>query len=443
MAYRVQTHFAHAQRSILPLVVESKLQEDGRRRFVGYGSGFLVGEDALVTAYHVIVNAVDIKTTLPNGKRLSLDKAWVVDPLRDVAILYIEPDEVREAELKPLPIAARDFRSSGHGFEREPEIVFTSGWPAGVQRSQAGILFAVNQYYDREAIWLSSNFVRPGDSGGPLLNVRGEVIGVISYAMSGRRSSSDLLENVATSTDLRPALAQRLLRKSPHSIKRYTRPEYFQRNPHAMAAKVASVLAEFSDPRRRPYIGSIDPFLRDLDRAVDGNSPEARLYFLKGSVYHMLGEYDDAKVSYEQALDVSADHIPAAYSLAYCQLALRSYETAVELFTFIRQFEPYEHLAQYGLAQAELQLLNYELAVENLLQVIHVHPDFAPGLYLLGRAYVGAGEDAMAAQIHTKLEKIDRQWAELLQKTRFMTPFKPIKRYQMPEAKIRTLTPLR
>ncbi|MFV1979735.1 MAG: trypsin-like peptidase domain-containing protein, partial [Rhodothermia bacterium] len=397
LAYGRDGSLKQVRRSILPLTVESDIGDNGLRRFVGYGSSFLVAEDALVTAFHVVVNARKIHVTLPNGRRLSLKKVWAVDPGRDVVVLKIDPDEIRKAGLTPLQIEPRDFETSRRGFPGEPEIVFTGGWPKGVQSTQAGVLFAVNQYYDDEAIWLSSNAVKPGDSGGPLLNENGQVIGVVSYAMSGRRSGMQVLENVTTSTDPRPAVARSLLRRTPDNLSRYRRRMFFERNPHAMAAKVAALLAEFGSSRNQSVLGGVDPFLRQLDQAVTSRHGEARLHFLQGSVYQMLGEYSDASSAYKEALLENTDHYPAAYSLAYCNLALRSYETAASLFDFITHFEPYENLALYGLAQAEMQLLRYDRAIEHLRKVIHDHPDFATGLYLLGRAYLGAGEEELAS----------------------------------------------
>jgi tetratricopeptide (TPR) repeat protein len=442
VVYTGSSSFHQSRRSILPLVVETRVGSTGDKMFIGTGSGFLVAEDALVTAYHVVVNADRVVATLPNGKRVPIKKTWSVDPVRDVAVLHIDADDVRDAGVEPLEIAPRAFRSGGaKNASREPEVVFTAGWPKGVQRSQAGVLFAVNRYYDDEAIWLSSNHVRPGDSGGPLLNGSGQVIGVISYAMSGRRSASELLENVATSTDPRPALARKMFIEKPVGLGRFRTREFFEREPHAMAAKVASLLSEFADPRGQAFIGGVDPLLLDLRNAVDDDREQPRLHFIQGSVYQMLGDFVDAKSAYEEALVRRSDHFPSAYSLAYCQLALRSYETAAELFSFISTFEPYQNLALYGLAQAEMQLLRYRRAVEHLTQVIHHHPDFGPAHFLLGRAYVGLGELDKAAQIQTRLEVVDERWAVLLSKVRDLVPLRPVQLYTMPEARLRQIDP--
>ena len=232
-------------------------------------------------------------------------------------------------------------------------------------------------------------------------------------------------------------MARRMLQETPKSISRYRRAEYFQSNPHAMAAKVASLLAEFGDPNSQSRIGGVNPFLRQLDAAVTGQYGEARLHFLQGSVYQMLGDYSDASESYEDALLESNRHYPAAYSLAYCHLALRSYESAASLFDIITHFEPYENLALYGLAQAEMQLLRYDRAIEHLKKVIHDHPNFATGLYMLGRAYLGAGEEELASQILARLEMRNPQWANQLRRSRSIAPFRPLRLYEMPAAELR------
>jgi len=438
-AYRIEGDFLRAQRAVFPIVVESRIQSRGDRRFMGTGSAFLVAEDALVTAYHVVVNAHRITATLPNGRRVRIKKVWSIDPRRDVAVLQIDSKAVREANIQPLALAPVEFANSWRAPPEADRVVFTTGWPDGMQQSAGGVLFHVSQLYDDDAIWLSSNRVRPGDSGGPLLDRRGRVIGVVSYGMSSADGGGQLLENVSTATDPRPAITQRLLTERPEGLGAFRDEDFFAVDPEARAVKVMSLLTEFAHLRRGSDPRMVRGFLSELDVAVEQGYEVSRLHFLQGSIYQMLGRFADASDAYERTLSLRENHYPAAYSLAYCNLAMRLYDEAANLFDFTSHFEPYRDLAEYGLAQASLQLLRYDDAIYHLRRIIHHHDDFAPALYLLGRAYVGNGDEEAAARILVKLRATSPGWGELLDRSIRVSPFRPVQRHVIERAEIRTL----
>ena len=434
--YQLEGDFLRSQRAVLPLVVESRVGEVPVRRFLGTGSAFLVAEDALVTAYHVVVNAHRITATLPNGRRVNIKKVWSIDPKRDVAVLYIDPEEVQRAGIEPLAITPRDPIIPGKRLLETDRIVFTTGWPDGMQQGGAGVLFTTNQFYDDDAIWLSSNRVRPGDSGGPLLDRRGRVIGVVSYGMSSGSGASQMLENVATSTDPRPALTERLVARRPSGLGTFRNDDFFERDPQARAVRVMSLLTEYAHLRRRSDPEILGLFLEELDTAVEQSYEVTRLHFLQGSIYQMLGDFDRAGDAYQRALVQRNEHYPAAYSLAYCRLAERSYEVAADLFDFTTHFEPYRDLAEYGLAQAKMQLLKYDEAIYHLGRIIHQNDEFAPAIYLLGRAYIGKGNMAAGARILVKLQKMNPAWGELLDRSIRLPPFRPVTKRAVGRARI-------
>lgn len=103
-AYQVTPSFYAARWAVVPVVAEAPASEAGRviRRT---GSAFLAAPDAFVTGYHVVMGAHRVWLTLPGGRRIRVKKAWAVDPVRDVVVLYVDPAEVRQAGLKPLRLA--------------------------------------------------------------------------------------------------------------------------------------------------------------------------------------------------------------------------------------------------------------------------------------------------------------------------------------------------
>jgi tetratricopeptide (TPR) repeat protein len=254
--------------------------------------------------------------------------------------------------------------------------------------------------------------------------------------MSAGIESSQLLENVATATDPRPALAERLFTDRPWGLGVFRDEDFFDRYPQARAVRVMSLLTEFAHLRRGSNPGPVDVFLDELDATVEQAYDVTRLHFLQGSIYQMLGDFDQASSAYKRALYQRTEHYPAAYSLAYCYLALRAYGVAADLFDFTTHFEPYRDLAEYGLAQAKMQLLKYDEAIYHLRRIIHHHDDFAPAVYLLGRAHIGKGDDGGAARLLVKLRDMSPAWGELLDRSIRLTPFRPVKRTVLERATI-------
>jgi len=147
------------------------------RRAAGAGSGFIVDPDGyIVTNHHVVSDAEEIVVTLADGRQLD---ARVVgdDPQMDLALLEVDADE-------PLPYV--QFGDSDA--VRVGEWVLAIGNPFGLGGSaSAGIVSARGRdirsgpYDDYLQIDAPIN---QGNSGGPVFNAAGEVIGVSTAIVS-------------------------------------------------------------------------------------------------------------------------------------------------------------------------------------------------------------------------------------------------------------------
>jgi S1-C subfamily serine protease len=146
------------------------------------GSGFVIDKAGhIVTNYHVIAGAKSVQVSFSNGDSV---KARIVgsDPSTDIAVLQVEE---HSRALTPLAWGNSDSAQVG-------DSVVAIGNPFGYTRSvTAGIVSAVNR-----PLTAPNNFVidhaiqtdaalNHGNSGGPLLDTRGEVIGVNSQISTG------------------------------------------------------------------------------------------------------------------------------------------------------------------------------------------------------------------------------------------------------------------
>lgn len=140
----------------------------------GVGSGFIISEDGyILTNNHVVAGSSGIFVTMTDGKE---HKAKIIgtDPRTDVALIKIDAKG-----LTPLPIG--DSRSLKKG-----QWVLAIGSPFGLDSTvTAGIVSAINRDTGDYLPFIQTDVaVNPGNSGGPLINLAGQVVGVNSQIIS-------------------------------------------------------------------------------------------------------------------------------------------------------------------------------------------------------------------------------------------------------------------
>ena len=151
------------------------------RQAYALGSGFIIDEKGIViTNNHVIQNAEDILVRV-NGDEEYKAKIIGKDPLSDIAVLQIEADE------KFLPVKFGDSDKSRIG-----DWVIAIGNPFGLGGTvTSGIISARNRSIGLaryEDFIQTDASINQGNSGGPLFNMNGDVIG-INTAILGQSGS--------------------------------------------------------------------------------------------------------------------------------------------------------------------------------------------------------------------------------------------------------------
>lgn len=175
-----QTSLDETQGSIsIPEIVES-LSDSVVTLTAGdsTGTAFCYGRpDVLVTNYHVIKDGTLVRGKTRSGREFTVSEILREDPERDLAVL-----KVRLGRFRPIPRAQT---------ARVGEQVVTIGSSLGTFEFSVsdGVISAFRggaAAYDR-AVQISAP-ISPGNSGGPLLNLKGEVIGVNTF--SARRGQN-------------------------------------------------------------------------------------------------------------------------------------------------------------------------------------------------------------------------------------------------------------
>jgi len=142
----------------------------------GMGSGFIVSSDGLILTNAHVVSEADEVTVKLTDKREFKAKVVGLDKLTDIAVLRIAA--------KNLPVV----RLGSPGSAQVGEWVLAIGSPFGFENSvTAGIVSAKGRSLasDSYVPFIQTDVaVNPGNSGGPLINLNGEVIGINSQIYS-------------------------------------------------------------------------------------------------------------------------------------------------------------------------------------------------------------------------------------------------------------------
>lgn len=140
----------------------------------GVGSGFIISADGyILTNNHVVADSNGIFVTLSNGKEYPA-KIIGTDERTDVALIKIEAKD-----LKPMVIGDSKQLKKG-------QWVLAIGSPFGLESTvTSGIVSAINRETGDYLPFIQTDVaVNPGNSGGPLINLNGEVVGVNSQIIS-------------------------------------------------------------------------------------------------------------------------------------------------------------------------------------------------------------------------------------------------------------------
>jgi len=140
----------------------------------GVGSGFFISDDGyILTNHHVVADASEILVTVPGGKEY---KAKVIgsDERTDVALLKIDAKGMTALSIgNPKAL-------------KKGQWVLAIGSPFGLESTvTSGIVSAIGRDTGEYLPFIQTDVaVNPGNSGGPLLNLKGEVVGINSQIIS-------------------------------------------------------------------------------------------------------------------------------------------------------------------------------------------------------------------------------------------------------------------
>lgn len=148
----------------------------------GTGSGFLIDDQGtVITNHHVIAGASGVQAEFENGDKAAVDGFYIIDQKRDIAILRIaKPAAIHT----PIRLAAE--------LPKKGTAVVAFGCPHGLAFSTTqGIVSGIRKpEFVKERLGNTGTMIQtdtpisPGNSGGPLVNMMGEVVAMNTMVMT-------------------------------------------------------------------------------------------------------------------------------------------------------------------------------------------------------------------------------------------------------------------
>ncbi len=182
----INERFINAAAGAKPAVVnifsykESGKNKDRNLSKIGYGSGTIIsGKGYIATNYHVLNKGSFYQIVLYDGKECQVltfpnGELFLADEKTDIAILKIDENEI--SHIKPIPFDDSNELSEG-------EWVIAIGNPFGLRQSiTCGIVSSKGRsdlgFADIEDFIQTDVSLNPGNSGGPLINLNGKLVGI-------------------------------------------------------------------------------------------------------------------------------------------------------------------------------------------------------------------------------------------------------------------------
>ncbi len=208
MAQPIGNIYRRVNASVVVINTKQKELRPGANRMVSVGalgSGVLISEDGKVlTAAHVVQVADTIEVEVMGGETVS---ATVIGSLPQMDIAMLQLASVPKG-MEVAPLGDSDSVQVG-------DRVFVVGAPFGITHSlTVGYISARRHPTENESgIWGAEFFqtdaaVNPGNSGGPMFNMAGEVVGIVSHIIS-QSGGSEGLGFAVTSNTARQMLIDR------------------------------------------------------------------------------------------------------------------------------------------------------------------------------------------------------------------------------------------
>lgn len=316
------------------------------------GSGFFLRPGQVVTNLHVIRGAkrCEVKTLDGKGKVFSVSGIVALDEEGDLALLGVDMPRERPRASE----VAADLPDEG-------ETIFVIGNPLKLEGSVTdGIVSAVREVPNVGKIIQISAPISHGNSGSPVFNLKGEVIGVVTVKVTNGQNIN-LAIAAARLGELKPG----------------------QLRPLALLAA-----RERNDPAESSYRTGLESL--------------------------WLGNYDNALGYFETAANRNPRRADAWVQVGYCKVKQGKSEEAINAYLHALELKPNAEEIHNKLGDAYYYAGRMREAIASYSRAVSLRPSFADAHYNLAVAYFEMGNEGLAQSEAQVLRQLNAKLYEKL-----------------------------
>lgn len=335
---------------------------DRNNALQSYGSGVIVSESGLIyTNYHVVENAYRIE--IRKGSEIYDSIPFVgFDPFNDAAILKL-PD----GSYPFINISKDNGNKIGN-------IIYALGNPQGyINTFSIGIIsaFRSNEYQNQIQYTAPTS---PGSSGGALLNINGELIGITSHCVTTGQNMNFAIPSEAFGnipiidpSDTENAfLLSQLVTLYTSSARISFDSTVIIISRYSDLYKIDSAKWMFAG-QFYSKLGEYDSAIACFSRGIELNNKNKYLYKYRADCYAQISDTNKALGDYESALNICNTYLELYIDRAkYYQYSLKDYKKAIDDYNMVLKINPEHDYVYTEKASCRISLNDKEGAIQEL-----------------------------------------------------------------------------
>ena len=331
---------------------------------LGFGSGFFVRDNLIATNYHVIEGAARGTAKLVGQfSTYTIEGVTATDKTNDLALL-----KVTMYGINPLPLGNSSDVKIG-------ETVYVAGNPRGLEGTFSnGIISSRRDPYTTERLQMTAP-ISPGSSGGPVLNSKGEVIGVSFMTLVGGQNLNFAIPS--------RYLTELLTESKPAK-------------PLTQGNRSISAETYFTWGYTKYNLGDYKGAIADYDSAIRLKPDLAAVYYNRGIAKYKLGQHFAAIADYDTAIRLKPDYANTYYNRGIAKYKLGQHFAAIADYDTAIRLKPDYANTYYNRGIAKHDLGQHVAAIADFDTAIRIKPDYADAYYNRGIAKHDLGQHVAA-----------------------------------------------
>jgi tetratricopeptide (TPR) repeat protein len=451
-----ETELTKLVNEIRPAVV-TVIVYDINRAVANIGSGFFIDQYGhLITNYHVLDGKYTAEVKTAEGNTYPIKLIVAGNKATDLVKVLVD-----------IPPKKFKWVKTADSLPSIAEQILVVGSPLGLEQTVSeGIVSSIREIPSVGEFFQMSAPISRGSSGSPVINLKGQVVGIATFQMVGGQNlnfavsvkSVQKLKPLKAGLSMplwtfnnslhQPGLAENLCRQGySFSINGQDQKalEFFQKaiekdpgntmawnglgycqigmnNPAAaLEAYQQAIKTNPDDETLYSILGDYYIKIGQPLEAINAYRQAIRIkpdfeeaHFKLGVVYCQLGRLDEGKNAFETVIRLNPDAVPAHFRVGIAYAQLGRYADALKANQEVLRINPEFAPAYNNIGMVQKRLGNAGLEIESYKRAIRLDPDFASAHYNLGVALLQSGDKAAALDEYKILKNLDKQGADQL-----------------------------